>query len=66
MTGGPAPLPWRVKAQNKHYLSIIDAEGVAICELFPFARPGGRGWEVTETIAERIVVLANTQDQRRD
>jgi uncharacterized protein YcgI (DUF1989 family) len=55
-----APRPWRVASPNKQYMQIVDANGNPVCDFFPFARKGGRGWQQTEAIAQQIVVRANS------
>jgi uncharacterized protein YcgI (DUF1989 family) len=53
------PLPWRVVAPNKQYIQIVDAGGNRVCDFFPFAQKGGRGWDRTQAIADQIVRWAN-------
>jgi hypothetical protein len=50
-----APGPWHIEEPNKHYFQIVDATGNRICEFFPFAGNGGRGWEVSMEIARQII-----------
>jgi hypothetical protein len=57
-----APRPWKAQAPNKYYLQIVDAEGIPVCEFFPFARYGGRGWNATLAIAQQIVETMNWLD----
>ena len=54
-----APLPWRLEAPNKKYMQIVDAAGNPVCDFFPFAGRGGRGWDATHQIATQIVERAN-------
>jgi uncharacterized protein YcgI (DUF1989 family) len=54
-----APRPWRVEAPNKQHLQIVDAAGNPVCDFFPFAGKGGRGWDATRVIADQIVERTN-------
>lgn len=59
-TTDPAPHPWRIEEpvsprQSKGYFSIVDAAGNRICDFFPFAGKGGRGWDATIEIAQQII-----------
>jgi len=54
-----SPAPWRIKEPNKHYIQIVDATGNRICDFFPFAANGGRGWIATMAVAKLIVETMN-------
>jgi hypothetical protein len=59
-----APHPWRIETHGSErwgYLSIVDATGNRVCDLFPYAAVGGRGKEATMAIARQIVERANAE-----
>jgi hypothetical protein len=56
-----APRPWRLDAPNQRYMQIVDANGNPICDFFPFAAKGGRGWQLTKAVAELILEHVNVE-----
>jgi hypothetical protein len=53
-----APHPWRIEDHDGErwgYLSIVDATGNRICDFFPKAGKGGRGYPATLALARQLI-----------